>query len=91
MNIIEKRDSIRKIVSGLGGQFYTIIYTKKTDGTERVMNARQDVVKYSNGGDNPCKGKDDLLPTYSMDAKGYRTIWLDGVKEIRCAGKVYKF
>ena len=46
---------------------------------------------YSHGGVNPCANKEDLLPTYSMDSKGYRTIWIDGIKEIRGGKMVVKF
>ena len=55
------------------------------------MNCRQNVQKYSHGGVNPCANKEDLLPTYSMDSKGYRTIWIDGIKEIRGGKMVVKF
>lgn len=68
-----------------------MIYTKKTDGAERLMNCRQNVQKYFHGGVNPCDGKDDLLPAYSMDSKGYRTIWIDGIKEIRGGGQTLRF
>lgn len=92
MNIQAKRQAVRSFVDGLNGQFYTVIFEKKTEpGVLRTMNARQNVQKYSNGGVNPCKGKEDLLPTYSLDAEGYRTIWIDGVKEIRGGGMVVKF
>ena len=92
MNIQAKREAVRDYVSKIvENDFYTVVFVKKTDGQVRVMNARQGVQKHSNGGVNPCAGKEDLLPTYSIDAKGYRTIWIDGIQEIRHGGKVVKF
>lgn len=93
MNTYEKkRKAIRDYVNSIvDNDFYTVVFTKKSTGEVRVMNARQHVAKYSHGGVNPCAGKADLLPTYDMKAAAYRTIWLDGVKEIRHAGKTIKF
>lgn len=91
MNIQDKRNAVRKFVNEIGEHFYSVTYVKKTDGSVRKMNCRQNVAKYSNGGVNPCAGKDDLLPTYSVDSEGYRTIWIDGIKEIRGNGKVIRF
>lgn len=93
MNACEaKRQAIRDYVAKIvDGQFYTVVFTKKSDGSLRVMNAKQDVSKYSHGGHNPCSGKEDLLPTFDMKAGAYRTVFLDGVIEIRHAGKTIKF
>lgn len=91
-NCQAKRQAIRDYVANIvDGQFYTVVFTKKTTGEVRVMNAKQNVAKYSHGGHNPCSGKDDLLPTFDMKAGAYRTVWLDGVQEIRHAGKTVKF
>lgn len=92
MNINAKRQAIRSFISQLDNEFYTVVFEKKTaPGVLRTMNCRQNVQKYSNGGINPCAGKDDLLPTYSMDSAGYRTINIDGIKEIRGGKMVLRF
>jgi hypothetical protein len=82
------RSYIENIVQN---DFYTVTFVKKTDGSIRKMNCRQNVSKHSKGGVNPCAGKEDLMPTYSMDAKGYRTISLASVIEISHNGSVIKF
>lgn len=92
MNINAKRQAVRSFISQLDNEFYTVVFEKKTaPGVLRTMNCRQNVQKYSNGGINPCAGKDDLLPTYSMDSAGYRTIHIDGIKEIRGGKMVLRF
>lgn len=93
MNTCEKkRKAIRDYINGIvDNDFYTVVFTKKTTGEVRVMNARQHVYKHSNGGVNPCSGKPDLLPTYDMKAAAYRTITLDNVIEIRHNGNIIKF
>ncbi len=82
------RSYIENIVEN---DFYTVTFVKKTDGYIRKMNCRQNVSKHSKGGVNPCAGKEDLMPTYSMDAKGYRTISLANVIEISHNGSVIRF
>ena len=92
LNINAKRAAVRQFINKLDNEFYTVTFEKKTEpGVFRTMNCRQNVQKYSHGGVNPCEGKADLLPTYSMDSKGYRTIWIDGIKEIRGGKMVVKF
>lgn len=92
MNIAAKREAVRSFIAQLDNEFYTVVFEKKTQpGVIRVMNCRQNVQKYSNGGVNPCAGKEDLLPTYSMDSAGYRTINIDGIKEIRGGKMVLRF
>lgn len=82
------RDYIETIVED---DFYSVVFVKKTTGEVRKMNCRQGVSKHSKGGVNVCAGKDDLLSTYSLDSKGYRTINLSGVIEVCHAGKTVKF
>lgn len=84
----EVRDYIESIVEN---DFYSITFVKKTTGEVRKMSCRQNVTKHSKGGVNVCAGKDDLLSTYSLDSKGYRTVNLSGVIEICHGGKTVKF
>lgn len=91
-SVEEKRQAIREYVNNIVDQeFYTVVFVKKTTGEVRKMQCRQHVQKYAKGGVNPCDGKPDLLPTYSMDAQGYRTVNLDGVIEIHHRKQVVKF
>lgn len=84
MNIAAKREAVRSFIAQLDNEFYTVVFEKKTQpGVVRVMTCRQNVARYSKGGTNPCAGKDDLIPTFSVFDKAYRTIWIDGILEIR--------
>jgi len=92
MSCEAKRKAIRDYISNIVDQdFYTVVFTKKTTGEVRTMNARQNVKKHSRGGVNPCAGKDDLLPTFDVKIGAYRTITIDNVIEIRHSGCVIKF
>lgn len=92
MNCQEKRKAIRDYISNIVDQdFYTVVFTKKTTGETRILNARQNVKKHSHGGVNPCAGKDDLLPTFDVKIGQYRTVWVDGIQEIRHNGSVIRF
>lgn len=91
-SIEQKREAIRNYVNNIVDQeFYTVVFVKKTTGEVRKMQCRQNVQKHSKGGVNTCSGKPDLLPTYSMDSQGYRTITLDNVVEIHHRKQVIKF
>lgn len=91
-SIEQKREAIRHYVNNIVDQeFYTVVFVKKTTGEVRKMQCRQNVQKHSKGGVNPCSGKPDLLPTYSIDAQGYRTVNIDGVIEIHHRKQVIKF
>lgn len=92
MSCEAKRKAIRDYISNIVDQdFYTVVFTKKTTGEVRTMNARQHVKKHSHGGVNPCAGKDDLLPTFDVKIGQYRTVWVDGIQEIRHNGSVIRF
>jgi len=96
MNIIAKRKAIRGFVAGLGNTIFVTTGIAKGSGEERVMTCRQNVFSYSDGGINPCDGKEDLLPTFNFDIaktlpedqrkRAYRTVWLDGITSISGGG-----
>lgn len=69
---------------------FSVVFTKK-DGTERKMNCRTEVKKYLKGGHNPNPklGK-TMLVVFDVISKGYRTINLETLKEIKSQRKVYK-
>ena len=82
-------EAIRALV---GDKFFTVKFIKKTDGEERVMNCRLDVKKHLKGGQMNHNPKDyNNLVVYSLDSKGYRTIPLDNLLEIREGGSVTTF
>jgi hypothetical protein len=71
---------IKKII---GTRFFSVTFTKK-DGTERTINARLGVKKYLKGGEKSYNDNDfNYLTVYSVKDKGYRTVNLDTIKEIK--------
>jgi hypothetical protein len=71
---------IKKII---GTRFFSVTFTKK-DGTERTINARLGVKKHLKGGEKSYNNNDfNYLTVYSVKDKGYRTVNLDTIKEIK--------
>lgn len=69
--------------AGVNGKFFTVRFTKRSDGSDRIMNCRTGVTKHLRGGD---KAYDDrqhkLITVYDLKSKGYRSIPLEGVYQI---------
>lgn len=91
MEMIAKRAEIRNIIAAQKGKFFTATFESKQDGTTRKINGRTGVRKYSKGGINVIQNKEDLVSAFNVHKMGYRSVFLDGVTEIRAGGKVYKF
>ena len=68
----------------VGNKFFTVVFRKK-DGTLRKMNCRLGVTKHLKGG---TKGydKSNLVTVYDIVKKGYRTVNLDTLEEIKARG-----
>jgi len=91
MDTITKRAEVRKIIAAQRGKFFTAIFNSKQDGTVRKVNGRTGVRKYSKGGINVIQNKDDLISAYNVQKKGYRSVFIDGLVQLRAGGKVYNF
>lgn len=66
-------------------------FVKRTDGTIREMNFRLGVKKYLKGGDAAYSFEEKkLIPVYDMQAKGYRSIPIEGITEIALHGNWVK-
>jgi hypothetical protein len=73
-----------------GGKTFTVTFIKRTDGTERVLNARIGVKKYLRGGDlNYDPTEKGLIPVYDMIKGGYRTIPIESIKRVVVGGVIY--
>lgn len=73
-----------------GGKTFTVTFIKRTDGTERVLNARLGVKKYLRGGElnyDPTEKK--LIPVYDMAKGGYRTVPIESIKRLVVGGVIY--
>jgi hypothetical protein len=73
------------------GEVFGVTFEKRTNGEVRNMAARNGVIKHLKGGDlNYDPKKKNLLIVFDMNKKGYRSIPLDRVMEIKVGGKAHK-
>ena len=85
-----------RLVDGYhGNQFFTVTFTKRTNGKTRVMNCRKNVKKYLKGGDRAYDPKKhQLVFVYDVQiedrTKAYRSIPLDAIHHIKMAGQEYE-
>lgn len=71
--------------------FYRVTVIKRKDGSKRTMICKNKVQKHLTGGERKYNPDfHDLIPTYSMDAKGYRAIAVEGILEAKIGGILYK-
>lgn len=79
------------------GRFATVVFTKKGDGSTRVLNGKTKVLNALKGGQpaynaserNQVRVCDVNLRDNGVRKPDYRTVTVDNVKEIRANGKVY--
>lgn len=70
-------------------KFFTVRFSKK-DNTLRTMNCRNHVAKHLAGGELSYDPKEKgLIVTYSIDAKGYRSIPIEGLIGASVEGETY--
>ena len=88
---------VRMALQETKNRFFTVVFIKRGDGTERLMNCRLGVSKYTSGGKLGYNARKKKLATVwerkscKGSDKGYRQIPLENVKEIRFSGNVIKF
>lgn len=84
------RMNLKTFIQGLKGRIVSIDFTK-LDGTKRTLVGRLGVKSQSKGGANMVEQMDrPYLTMFDMQAKGYRTVSLDTVSDLRCKGYTYK-
>ena len=77
---------VRKLV---GHKIFSATFTKK-DGTTRKMLCKLGVKKHLKGGVKTYDTESlNYLTVYSLDSRGYRTLNLNTLKEIKANGEVY--
>lgn len=83
------RVNLKTFLEEQDGKFVGIDFVKN-DGTDRSLNGRLGVVKYSNGGDNNVEALDrSYLTVFDMKANGYRTVNLATASHVRAGGLRY--
>jgi hypothetical protein len=73
------------------GRAFTVCFTKRTDGTKRVMNARYGVYNKLKSGQAPFNFSDkNLHSVYDMVSHDYRSIPLESVEKLTLDGVIYE-
>jgi hypothetical protein len=79
------KQEIRKMV---GNQFFSAVFVKR-NGEVRTMLCRLGVKKHLKGGTKKYD-YDHLMTVYDVKKKGYRTINMDTLLQVKANGKVIK-
>jgi len=75
------------ILSNTKGKFFSVVFTKRSDGTTRKMLCRTGVKKYTNGeGLKYSPNLHGLIPVYSILDKEYRSIPINGIQRFTAHG-----
>jgi hypothetical protein len=85
------RSAICQLIQELHeGRIFSVTFVKRSTGETRVVQCRKGVTKHLKGGPaayNPAHH--NLLWVYSMDAKGYRSIAIEGIESLKMEGVTY--
>ena len=74
-----------------GSQFFTVTFTKRGDGSTRVMNCRKGVKKDVKGVGHRYHVEDKgLICVRDVQKEAFRMIALESIQEVKMAGKIYK-
>jgi hypothetical protein len=83
----EARDMVKNYK---GSQFFTVTFTKRSDGSTRIMNCRKGVHKDVKGEGHRYNTEDkDLVCVRDVQKRAHRMIPVDGIQAISMKGKKY--
>ena len=72
------------------GEFFTVTFSKRTDGSIRTLNGRLGVRKHLKGGNLPYDAASkELLPVFDTQKGEYRMIDLRSIISAKIGGKDY--
>jgi hypothetical protein len=73
------------------GRAFTVTFTKRSDGTKRLMNCRYGVYNKLKGGQAPFSFEDkNLHSVYDLVSHDYRSIPLDTIEQVVLEGVKYE-
>jgi len=73
------------------GRAFTVLFTKRSDGTKRLMNCRYGVYNKLKGGQAPFSFADkNLHSVYDLVSHDYRSIPLDTIEKVVLEGVKYE-
>lgn len=82
------RDEAVQFIQDSSGKIFSIRFTKRTDGTTRLMNCRTGVVSHLKGGSPAYNAKEKgLMTVFDMSKMGFRSIPIEGITEIKVRGE----
>lgn len=90
---VKTRKEALEFIRDLGGKIFSVKFIKRTSGELREMVCRQGVKR--DLAENPTKpGVDfkanELIPVFDMKADAYRSIPIEGIRDIKIDGNWYK-
>lgn len=84
------KDEAVKIIEDTKGKIFTVVFIKRSDGTERIMNARLGVKSRLKGGTLPYSPKEKrLIPVFDLKSDEYRMINKDTIKMVKVGNNIY--
>lgn len=80
-----------RILAGMEpGRMMRVCFIKRSDGSERWMTCQRGVRKHLAGGERAYDPNEHrLVSVWDCEAKGYRSIPCEGVREIHADGEIY--
>ena len=84
------RNNLSKLVGD--GKIFSLVFIKRSTGTERHMTCRLGVTKHLRGGNRAYDpAQHNLLNVFDMDAKGYRSIPVEAIQRLSVGGQTFEF
>jgi len=88
--VISKQEAGQMVMNYKSGQFFTVKFIKRTDGSLRTMNCRKGVRKNLKGvGHSYDPAKKKLVCVRDVQKRAYRMISLENITELSMRGKKY--
>lgn len=83
--------SVLEFIEGTNGRIFSIKFIKRSDGSWREMVCRTGVTSRIKEGEKtrpaPNWKANSLVPVFDMQADGYRSIPMEGIREIKIDGE----
>ncbi len=85
--MISRQEAVDWIMTS-GGRFVSLVFTKRSDGSEREMLCRLHVKKHLTGGGSAYNFADKgLIPVWDRHAEEYRVIPTEGITRVMIRGE----
>lgn len=89
MQTLSRDEAVRRIYTS-GGQIFGVSFIKRSTGELRIMSARLGVHSYLKGGRRSYDPKEHgLICVFDLNAKGYRSIPVEGLLSLSLNGEEY--